>query len=76
LALRGISSLTLARKLAYSAPIPISIDPLNPNFKVKGQSGQISFSADGDQIAPPEFVQVLPGSQSGFGYYFVPLRQD
>jgi hypothetical protein len=46
--LRGIFSLTLVRKLAHSAPIPISIDPLNPNFKIQEESGQIRFSADGD----------------------------
>jgi eukaryotic-like serine/threonine-protein kinase len=47
-----------------------------PNFEVKGKSGQIRFSADGDRIIAPEFVQVLPGSQSGTGYDFIPLRPD
>jgi eukaryotic-like serine/threonine-protein kinase len=46
----------------------------DPKFKAQGKSGQIRFSADGDRITSPEFVQVLPGSQSGFGYDFIPLR--
>jgi hypothetical protein len=37
-------------------------------------AGKMRFSVAGDRIASPEFVQVLPGSQSGFGYDFVPLR--
>ncbi len=46
----------------------------DPNFNIKGKSGQIRFSADGDRIIKPEFVQVLPNSRSREGYYFLPLR--
>jgi hypothetical protein len=43
-----------------------------PIFDYK--SSQIRFSADGDRITKPEFVQIQPSSTSDTSYKFAPLR--
>lgn len=44
-----------------------------PQFSTTGASGEISFLPSGDRNQKPQLVKVQSGSNSGFGYDFVPL---
>lgn len=46
----------------------------NRNFSANGASGVIRFFPSGDRNAPIQLVRVVPGSRSGTGYDFEPVR--
>ena len=45
-----------------------------PQFSTTGASGEISFLPSGDRNQKPQLVKVQSGSNSGFGYDFVPVN--
>lgn len=47
----------------------------SPDFSTTGASGTIRFSPSGDSNAPVQLVRIVPGSRSGTGFDFVPVRQ-
>lgn len=44
------------------------------DFSTTGASGTIRFLASGDRNAPVQLVKIVPGSRSGTGYDFEPVR--
>jgi branched-chain amino acid transport system substrate-binding protein len=44
------------------------------DFSATGASGTIRFLASGDRNAPVQLVKIIPGSRSGTGYDFEPVR--
>ena len=44
------------------------------DFSATGASGTIRFLASGDRNAPVQLVKIVPGSRSGTGYDFEPVR--
>lgn len=46
----------------------------SPDFTTPGAAGNIRFLPSGDRNAPVQLVEIVPGSRSGTGYDFVPLR--
>ena len=44
------------------------------NFSTPGATGEIRFLPSGDRNQSVQLVQVQPGTRSGFGFDFVPLR--
>ncbi|MEH2405610.1 ABC transporter substrate-binding protein [Nostoc sp.] len=44
------------------------------DFSATGASGTIRFLASGDRNAPVQLVKIVPGSRSGAGYDFEPVR--
>jgi branched-chain amino acid transport system substrate-binding protein len=46
----------------------------NRSFSANGASGVIRFSRSGDRNASVQLVRVVPGSRSGTGYDFEPVR--
>ncbi|MEH1769936.1 MAG: ABC transporter substrate-binding protein [Nostoc sp.] len=44
------------------------------DFSANGASGTIRFLASGDRNAPVQLVKIVPGSRSGIGYDFEPVR--
>ncbi|MEH2240267.1 ABC transporter substrate-binding protein [Nostoc sp.] len=44
------------------------------DFSAIGASGTIRFLASGDRNAPVQLVKIVPGSRSGTGYDFEPVR--
>ncbi|MEH2179756.1 ABC transporter substrate-binding protein [Nostoc sp.] len=47
---------------------------LSSDFSATGASGTIRFLASGDRNAPVQLVKIVPGSRSGTGYDFEPVR--
>jgi branched-chain amino acid transport system substrate-binding protein len=45
-----------------------------PDFSVNGATGKIQFLHSGDRDGKSILVKVQPGTESGFGYDFVPLK--
>ncbi|NJO41646.1 MAG: ABC transporter substrate-binding protein [Cyanobacteria bacterium CRU_2_1] len=45
-----------------------------PGFSVAGATGTIEFLRSGDRNQPMQLVVIEPGSRSGYGYDFVPVR--
>jgi branched-chain amino acid transport system substrate-binding protein len=46
----------------------------NPEFEIEGATGSVRFLSSGDRNQPMQLTVVEPGSRSGYGFDFVPVR--
>ncbi|HEY9627771.1 MAG TPA: ABC transporter substrate-binding protein [Coleofasciculaceae cyanobacterium] len=46
----------------------------DPNFSAEGATGTVKFLPSGDRNQSVQLVEIKPGSASGYGYDFVPIR--
>ncbi|WAL58642.1 ABC transporter substrate-binding protein [Thermocoleostomius sinensis] len=46
----------------------------DPSFEVEGATGMVRFLSSGDRNQPMQLTVIQPGTRSGYGFDFVPVR--
>jgi branched-chain amino acid transport system substrate-binding protein len=62
------------QKLSNPDRSSVSAELASPNFMAQGASSPIRFLPSGDRISPIQLVTIAKGSQSGFGFGFIPIK--